>query len=378
VEAEPDVNDAPIACVARYGSWVAASAGSHFVVYDMSGAVVFRSGSEGAHTATIRCMKFSPGGTFLATGADDKLVKLWSTDGAEWQCYRTAELAKKVTGVDITADATTVVASDKFGDVVSVCAAQGASEEPKYLCGHMSLVTTLTLAAGDSFVVTADRDEHIRVSNFPDAFDIHRILLGHKVFVTALAAPPTLPDLLVSGDGKGQLRVWRLSDGTQVGHFEVPQEDKALQASAVVALAVCSKSGLVAALCEGVRSAFMFSLNAEGVLDCAHVVPLARPSTSLCFDDDGCLWLASNALRAEDRSTMPFVEMVARSGEGYAVAECASSAALQAGAADEEAPVGSVLGRGVTSGHELCHAEPAKRPKHNHELKERRKDMGVI
>ena len=35
------------------------------------------------------------------------------------------------------------------------------------------------------------------------------------------------------------------------GTMQVPQEDKALQASAVVALAVCSKSGLVAALCEG-------------------------------------------------------------------------------------------------------------------------------
>ena len=174
--------------------------------------------------ASWRCLHFSPCGAFLATGGDDKQLKLWSTK--DWSCYRSQELAKKATAVCVSQDSATVVASDKFGEVVTLAtspAAEGATA--KFLLGHMSLVTSMVLVEGDQYVVTADRDEHVRVSHFPDAYDIHTVLLGHKVFVTAVAASTGRKGLVVSGDGKGEIRVWRYTDSVEVACTQVTAVD---------------------------------------------------------------------------------------------------------------------------------------------------------
>jgi tRNA (guanine-N(7)-)-methyltransferase subunit TRM82 len=46
--------------------------------------------------------------------------------------------------------------------------------------GHTSLLTALLLSPDERFVLTADRDEHIRVSWFPQGYVIERYCMGHK------------------------------------------------------------------------------------------------------------------------------------------------------------------------------------------------------
>lgn len=45
--------------------------------------------------------------------------------------------------------------------------------------GHTSSLLAMALTSDERFVVTSDRDEHIRISHFPRGYRIERFCLGH-------------------------------------------------------------------------------------------------------------------------------------------------------------------------------------------------------
>lgn len=45
--------------------------------------------------------------------------------------------------------------------------------------GHASLLTSFLLSNDEKYIITADRDEHIRVSWYPQGYVIERYCLGH-------------------------------------------------------------------------------------------------------------------------------------------------------------------------------------------------------
>lgn len=139
------------------------------------------------------------------------------------------ELPKKPTAVHLTRNGQAILVSDKFGDVFSytlhpksVPAPSEPSETSKrtaltshenpsdgeLILGHVSLLTYFLLSTDDKYILTADRDEHIRVSWFPQGYVIERYCLGHGKYVSALHIPPFAPDILVSGGGDPMLKVW--------------------------------------------------------------------------------------------------------------------------------------------------------------------------
>ncbi len=55
---------------------------------------------------------------------------------------------------------------------------------PVLLLGHLSMLLDVLVTDCSRFVVTCDRDEKIRVSRYPNAYNIHTYCLGHTEFVT--------------------------------------------------------------------------------------------------------------------------------------------------------------------------------------------------
>ena len=47
------------------------------------------------------------------------------------------------------------------------------------LLGHVSPVTGLLLTYDENHIITSDRDDHIRVSKYPQGWNIERFCLGH-------------------------------------------------------------------------------------------------------------------------------------------------------------------------------------------------------
>ncbi|KAJ0413444.1 hypothetical protein BJY00DRAFT_296870 [Aspergillus carlsbadensis] len=93
------------------------------------------------------------------------------------------------------------------------------SFEHQLLLGHVSLLTDVafvSLPSPDSsstrkrgYILSADRDEHIRVSRGPpQAHVIENYCLGHSAFVSSLCIPQWAPEILISGGGDPYLLVW--------------------------------------------------------------------------------------------------------------------------------------------------------------------------
>ncbi|KAF5619670.1 tRNA (guanine-N(7)-)-methyltransferase subunit trm82 [Fusarium sp. NRRL 52700] len=89
--------------------------------------------------------------------------------------------------------------------------AQGPDFEITLLLGHVSMLTALVIgeSEGRRYILTADRDEHIRVSRYlPQSHVIEGFCFGHTEFISSMVIPASRGDVLVSGGGDEDLFVW--------------------------------------------------------------------------------------------------------------------------------------------------------------------------
>lgn len=131
---------------------------------------------------------------------------------------------KRPCSVAVSQDEKNIILGDKFGDVYSIEFDRPIiedfneslnSDDPKNLpipiLGHVSMLTSLVVtndSMGKQKILTADRDEHIRVSNYPKSFVIDRWLFGHREFVSELVIPSFNKELLISAGGDEFFILW--------------------------------------------------------------------------------------------------------------------------------------------------------------------------
>lgn len=91
---------------------------------------------------------------------------------------------------------------------------EGPGFTHQLLLGHVSMLTDMAYATREadgrqrSYILTADRDEHIRVSRGPpQSHIIEGYCLGHSEFVSKLCLVPST-DILISGGGDDWVGVW--------------------------------------------------------------------------------------------------------------------------------------------------------------------------
>ena len=94
--------------------------------------------------------------------------------------------------------------------------------EHDLILGHVSLLTDLASVrlqtpegCSRTYILTSDRDEHIRVSrSIPQAHIIENFCLGHEQFISKIHIPSWQPETLISGGGDDYLLVWDWRTGT--------------------------------------------------------------------------------------------------------------------------------------------------------------------
>lgn len=212
------------------------------------------------HISFARLAAFSHSDRFLALTGDDKVLRVWKLERSVDKSITGFEFGKEIVikllpkraailhwlppSDSTPTGSEELIVIDRFGDVRSFMVNEGdirtlpsvsieaqadnedqmdSPDDPsmQILLGHVSMITSLAFVpsakptAPPAFIVTGDRDEHIRISRWGptrQAYVIDRYLMGSKAFVGALAvvsdAEGTLR--LVSSEGGRSLRVWTL------------------------------------------------------------------------------------------------------------------------------------------------------------------------
>lgn len=96
--------------------------------------------------------------------------------------------------------------------------------EHKLLLGHVSMLTDVAVVniQARSYIISSDRDEHIRVSRgIPQSHIIEGFCLGHTEFVSRLCLPSSRPNVLISGGGDNELFVWDWLSGQLLSKADV-------------------------------------------------------------------------------------------------------------------------------------------------------------
>ncbi|KAF3074708.1 hypothetical protein CFAM422_002899 [Trichoderma lentiforme] len=172
--------------------------------------------------------------------------------------------------------------------------AGGPGFELNLLLGHVSMLTALVLGEqqGRKYIITADRDEHIRLSRYiPQAHIIENFCFGHKEFISDMVIPAAKPEILVSGGGDEDIFVWDWLAGKQLFKTsilslaqEIALETTTVAVSGLYTLLYPSEDGpmtYILAICEDIKAIFSWKLNENNELHCPGIIQLPGKPLSL-------------------------------------------------------------------------------------------------
>lgn len=291
----------------------------------------------------------------IAVTGEDKTIRVlaWEdTVGKELKQISDRTMPKRPCALATTDDCSTIISADKFGDVYSlplipspsvpfakedvstekqapkkfqpsasaltvhsvrnlkaleaqkkqtnkVSEKTGPDFEHKLLLGHVSMLTDILAASvsGRHYILTADRDEHIRVSRgIPQSHVIEGFCLGHIEYVSRLCIPSTRPETLISGGGDDDLHVWSWLNGSLLSKVNLKSEVEAFgsettkdepeaESKKVAVTGIyhardeASNQDIIVATSEGVPAAFIYTLTPSNQL--IHTQTITLPGNAL-------------------------------------------------------------------------------------------------
>jgi len=314
---------------------LAAASGRKFVVWEIASNRVLYERELGADLVPeplIRCVTlYEPkdsGKLFCATAGDDKILRVWDTTVSEPQGTSIAT-PKRLTTVAFD-QAGFVTFADRFGDVFRVKMplptpitedslkppppsdkrkktgiepAPRAAMTPEDSCilGHCSMLTAMALSPDETLVVTGDRDEHVRVSQYPEAYNIVSFCLGHLSSVFGIVFCGTDNSRLCSGSGDGSLRLWRVKDGE-----ELACERPSAENSIVVPCDWCEKTSTISAMVEGENRVLLYTVDtAANTMKLSRTIEAPSAVLNVLFDANGRVLVAtaSHGIQVFDQSS---------------------------------------------------------------------------
>lgn len=265
----------------------------------------------------VLCLRVCQCGSHLAACNDNKQLIIYKIED-DFKIIYTRNLPRKALCLAFVQDCKYILVADKTGDVLRFdIEAKDNGEKGELMLGHLSIILDIVVTAEDKFVVTCDRDEKIRVSCYPNCYNIHSYCLGHSEFVIKLDILPNHLNVLISGSGDGTLRFWELQTGKEIGliHSEehLPEvyltkfrelEDDPSERNrpkdkhAPICKLTCNSKNTIAVIYHRLPVIGLYTCEFSSVterMNCTHDEHLHVPShpSDICFDSEDRLWVLS-------------------------------------------------------------------------------------
>ncbi len=161
------------------------------------------------HWSAVFSVAFAPDGKTLATGSNDKTVKLW--DAETGQPIRDLPMTgARVASVVFTRDGTSLLGAS--GPNILVWDAN-AGTLSRTITGHEKPVQALALDQTGELLISASHDGTVRTWNWRTGEPRQTMRHGGRVFAVAVS---TNGKTMVSGGDDGNIKIWDLSAGTEL------------------------------------------------------------------------------------------------------------------------------------------------------------------
>uniref|UniRef100_A0A8C5ZE79 WD repeat domain 4 n=1 Tax=Marmota marmota marmota TaxID=9994 RepID=A0A8C5ZE79_MARMA len=209
----------------------------------------------------ILASTFSTSGSYFALTDDSKRLILFRTK--PWQCLSVRVVVRRCTALTFTASEERVLVADKSGDVYSFSVLEPHGGGRLEL-GHLSMLLDVAVSPDDRFVLTADRDEKIRVSWAAAPHSIEAFCLGHTEFVSRILVVPSHPELLLSSSGDCTLRLWEYRSGRQLQCCDLASLQEPVAPQGPKAPPACGAVITILSLLESLPVVLVFHLEASG------------------------------------------------------------------------------------------------------------------
>ena len=171
-------------------------------------------GEVAGHTAAILSLTFKPGEYLLASGSDDKTIRIWNVANAtNLRHVRTLKgHASRVWEVAWSPNGQTLASAGDDGTVRLWNPNNGKSLA--VLRGHQGPVNAVAWSPDGQTFASGSSDETIRIWSLKTKRTL-RALKGHKNSVVSVAFAPN-GNILASGDCCGQIRLWNPKNGNHI------------------------------------------------------------------------------------------------------------------------------------------------------------------
>nr|XP_040058035.1 LOW QUALITY PROTEIN: tRNA (guanine-N(7)-)-methyltransferase non-catalytic subunit wdr4 [Gasterosteus aculeatus aculeatus] len=255
--------------------------------------------SEEVGRDKVLAFAVSSSGKLVALTDDSKRLVLFRCEPS-WQCISIRWVVRRCTSLMFNKAEDALLATDKSGDVYSF-SVETPQREGELKMGHLSMLLAVSMSPDDKYIITADRDEKIRVSPLTSPHNIQSFCLGHQQFVSALLVPSAHPHWLLSGSGDGTMKLWEYESGRKLQSWDLKELDPEAQHKSTVCRITSSPDNChVAVQCERVSTLQFFTLDLEGK---EKLVPQSRLSLPHCpldiaFDPEGRLWVLMDSTDA--------------------------------------------------------------------------------
>ncbi|KAJ3089213.1 WD repeat-containing protein 4 [Quaeritorhiza haematococci] len=241
--------------------------------------------------APIRAVAFSPANGLVVFAADDKSLSCWSVKN--WTKLGSRETIKRVNSIVISADNEFVIVADKFGDVYKY-SLKDLTDSESLILGHVSMTTQIAASADGKYLITADRDEKIRVSHYPYSFEIECFCLGHKQFISDIEILDFSPKVLVSGGGDDFVLSWDFQQGTVLDKFDLRGVLNKGEGETVTVTRIrsCKATRTIALIVEKSPSLLLLTADDSGKFSLRQRLELASDVFDVAFDSQGRMFVA--------------------------------------------------------------------------------------
>ncbi|OQS04512.1 hypothetical protein THRCLA_03263 [Thraustotheca clavata] len=269
-------------------SLVASAYGEAIFIYNGASSFVIKAASQ------VVAMTLNNEATLLICVTQDKKLIVYEMNSTRGEIVASREVPRNTTSLvaatyqhDGNVNEAILIAGNA-GEVNAYPLPDVNGNEKSLLQHTTSIITDVSMSTNGKYLLSADRDEKIRISNFPATTLVQSYCLGHRQCVRKIAVSVATPSLFVSVGLDDALNLWNIETGALIHSLELPASE-----TKQCGLSVCPITNRIALVRNSEKIVRFFAIQNEKLvgLDLNLNISSDAQPTNVLFNESGHLFV---------------------------------------------------------------------------------------